>query len=143
MVMRKTLAVSGPRGRYLRERRKIISLGRKLSGFPKTKKIGIEIYLLADREMRNLNRKFLGKDRPTNVLSFSAGPGFINPNFEKDARYLGEIFLAPDYIRARGEDLEVLFVHGLAHLLGYTHDGKSDKMRMEKMERRLIKTLNV
>ena len=71
--------------------------------------------------MRKINRKFKGKNRPTNVLSFEAEKGSLRPDLGNERRFLGEIFLAPDYIRARGEDLGFLFIHGFLHLLGYTH----------------------
>ena len=98
--------------------------------------VSVDIYLVSDQKIRFLNRKFLGKDKVTNVLSFNEPEGW--PHHGHRGRSLGEIYIAPDYIRRRGEDMAFLEVHGLLHLLGYTHVRKSDKMRMEKKEAELL-----
>ncbi|HXF44459.1 MAG TPA: rRNA maturation RNase YbeY [Candidatus Paceibacterota bacterium] len=95
-----------------------------------------DVFLVDDAAMRRLNRDFRGKDKPTDVLSFTE-PAFF-PHPERRGRYLGEIYLAPDYIRAKGGDIRHLLVHGLLHLLGYTHAGARDRIKMEKLEKWLI-----
>jgi len=55
---------------------------------------------------------------------------------------LGEIFLAPEYVRDHGEDIVFLAVHGLLHLLGYTHDGERDSIKMERKEREIIRRIH-
>lgn len=127
---------------YRREERGIIALGGKLSKILDKKNIGFEVYLVSDREMKALNRRFLGKNKSTNVLSFTASAGTIRPDFKKNTRYLGEIFLAPDYARAHKEKLGYLFIHGFLHLLGYTHGRKRDRIKMERMEDRLSQRTN-
>lgn len=122
---------------YRREERGIIALGGKLSKILGKKNIGFEVYLVSNREIKILNKRFLSKNRPTNVLSFTANAGTIRPDLKKNIRYLGEIFLAPDYARARKEKLGYLFTHGFLHLLGYTHSRKRDRIKMEKLEEKL------
>lgn len=102
-------------------------------------RVTADIYLVADGVMRRLNRSFRRKDEPTNVLSFKKPVGFPHP--ENRLQHLGEIYLAPNHIRRRQEDIRHLAVHGLLHLLGYTHKRKSDKMKMERLERKLLTDL--
>ncbi|MBM3724769.1 MAG: rRNA maturation RNase YbeY [Acidobacteria bacterium] len=86
--------------------------------------------LTDDRELRRLNRRFRGKDEPTDVLSFPE-PGS-----------LGEIAISVGRARqqaaAFGHDVEteirILILHGLLHLLGYDHE--NDRGRMARAEAR-------
>ncbi len=100
-----------------------------------------DVYLAPDGVMRALNRRYRKKDKPTNVLSFGSAARFPRPDLGPGTRYLGEIFLDPGYIAARGGNVERLFVHSFLHLLGYTHRRRDDRMKMEKKERWLISSL--
>jgi len=89
--------------------------------------------ITSDREVRELNRRFLGHDHPTDVLSFPSGAG-IGP--------LGDIAIAFPYARRQAEalghsvdvELRVLLLHGVLHLLGYDHE--TDRGRMRRAEER-------
>ncbi|MEK7464402.1 MAG: rRNA maturation RNase YbeY [Patescibacteria group bacterium] len=96
----------------------------------------LEVYLINGREMRFLNKEFRGKDKSTNVLSFGEPKKFPHP--ETDFDYLGEIYLDPKYIKNKKEDPTFLAVHGLLHLLGYTHKRRRDTMKMQKYEQKLL-----
>lgn len=99
----------------------------------------IGINLIADREARRLNRKFRKKNKIPNVLSFSEPEKFPHP--ESRLRPLGEIYLAPDFILRKREDFRLLTVHGILHLLGFSHEKGSDRMKMEKLERKIIQNV--
>ena len=98
--------------------------------------------------MRTLNRNYRGKDRPTDVLSFSFREGrfsHIHPSL------LGDIVIcvplavrqARDAGHSLFNELERLLVHGLVHLLGLDHEaGAREALRMERMEQRLMKRLS-
>ncbi|OGY66178.1 MAG: rRNA maturation RNase YbeY [Candidatus Harrisonbacteria bacterium RIFCSPLOWO2_02_FULL_41_11] len=92
----------------------------------------IEVYLIGDGRMKSLNQKFRGKNRATNVLSFTKPK-----NFPGDAK-LGEVYLAPEYIKKNKEDLLLMLIHGVLHILGYGHQKKSDRIKMEKKEEELL-----
>lgn len=83
-----------------------------------------------DAEMTELNRTFRNKNKPTDVLSFPFG------QFNE----LGDIKIDTDFLNRRypagkREDAAVrMAVHGLAHLLGFTHDGDDDYRQMRRME---------
>lgn len=102
----------------------------------------VAVFLISDAQMRVLNRRYRGKDRPTNVLSFGepAPPaGAPRPDLPRGMAARGEIYLAPSFIRRRGERIDALAIHGLLHLFGYTHGRARDRMNMEREERRLLK----
>jgi probable rRNA maturation factor len=86
-----------------------------------------------DAELQRLNRQFLGRDYPTDVLSFpSAAP----------SGNLGDMAIscdrASEQAQFRGHALQteisILLLHGALHLLGYDHE--SDRGRMARVERR-------
>jgi probable rRNA maturation factor len=100
-----------------------------------------------DARVRELNRDFLGKDKPTNVLSFPAPAvsGLPGP------RPLGDIVLARETVAmeaaADGKPLDHhirhLVVHGFLHLLGYDHETDADADRMEGLETEVLAALGV
>ncbi len=76
--------------------------------------------------MRMLNRRYRGKDKPTNVLAFPAAPApGVRP------RPLGDVVICPAVLRrearAQGKSERAhwahLVVHGTLHLVGYDHEG--------------------
>ena len=104
------------------------------------------VALVCDRKMRDLNRRFRGIDRVTDVLSFPAGPdeaGAPRDGAVGGRRWLGDIAIATGraarQARAAGltesDERRRLALHGLLHLLGYDHE--HDDGRMRRLERRL------
>jgi rRNA maturation RNase YbeY len=89
-----------------------------------------------DTEMQELNRRWRGKDRPTDVLSF---PGEETP----EGRHLGDVVISLDTARrqasagsrALAEEVQVLLLHGVLHCLGLDHE--TDEGEMEATEARL------
>lgn len=111
------------------------------------------IWLVDNEEMQRYNREFRDKDKPTDVLSFpfhtelKAGDR-IKVESEDD-KNLGDILLAPEYIK---EDLpnwghsfehrmRVLLVHAICHLLGYDHETDEDYAVMQALEDELLAKL--
>jgi probable rRNA maturation factor len=108
---------------------------------------GLSILLVGDRAMRSLNRRYRGKDRTTDVLSFSLreGQGAVASH-----RLLGDIVISVPAARRQAREarhslraeVDRLLVHGLLHLLGYDHErGKAEERRMRARERRLQEAL--
>ena len=92
--------------------------------------------ITGDTELQRLNRQFLGKDYPTDVLSFPAAT-----DAHTDAAVpLGEIAIsadrAADQARAFGhsvdDEIRILMLHGILHLLGMDHE--RDHGAMERAE---------
>jgi probable rRNA maturation factor len=90
--------------------------------------------------MRNLNRVFLDKDRPTDVLSFPSGDSPERP-------FLGDLAVdlavAQRQARRLGHSVEreiqILLTHGLLHLLG--HDHETDRGEMFSLQSRVVRQL--
>jgi probable rRNA maturation factor len=105
------------------------------------------VALSDDATVRDLNYRFRGKDKPTNVLSFPAlkGPG------ETEAGALGDIILAQETIAREadeqgvtpGHHLQHLVVHGLLHLLGFDHETDGEAQEMEGLEIEVLATLGI
>ena len=75
-----------------------------------------------------------------NVLAYPASGDFPRPDLD-GKRDLGEMYLNPGYIKAHGEDLRFMAVHGFLHLLGYDHGGDNDTLIMEAKEREIAAAL--
>ena len=103
----------------------------------------VVILLTDDDTVRNLNDRFRGKDRPTNVLSFPA-PENARP-------HLGDIVLAHGVCaaeaRAQGkpfaDHLSHLVIHGILHLMGHDHEADDEAEAMEAQERTLLAALGI
>lgn len=101
----------------------------------------VAVALVSDARMRALNRRYRGKNRPTDVLSFPSGPRTAHPALHS----LGDIVIATGVARRQAREaghryaaeLRLLALHGLLHLLGYDHERPRDRARMERIERRL------
>lgn len=96
--------------------------------------------LTGDAELRRLNREFLGHDYATDVLSFpSPGPdGFLGEMAISTARAAAQ---ARELGHSVEDEIRVLMLHGLLHLLG--HDHERDRGRMARLELRLRRKLGL
>ena len=108
----------------------------------------LSVSIVGDRTIRGINREYLARDRPTNVISFSLQEGEcagIAPHA------LGDVVISADTAAreaAEGgmenfERLSFLLLHGILHLCGYDHErsGEAEALRMEKKERELFSLL--
>src|SRR5262245_56002211 len=108
----------------------------------------LSVVLTDDAAVRTLNRRWRGKNRPTNVLSFPSGES-APPRGAP--RHLGDIVIAYETTarEAVGESkpfahhLAHLTVHGFLHLLGYDHDQNDDAEKMERLERTILKRIGI
>jgi probable rRNA maturation factor len=100
----------------------------------------VNVLVTSNAELKELNRRFRGKDQPTDVLSFPALPG-LKPQYAGDIAISAEI--AAHNARTLGhtpaEEIKVLALHGILHLRGYDHERDRGKMarREEKLRRDL------
>ncbi|HEO98265.1 MAG: rRNA maturation RNase YbeY [Campylobacterales bacterium] len=95
----------------------------------------VELIITDNETIRELNARYREKDKPTDVLSFpleQAIPGMP----------LGSIVISKPYVREKAEEfghapddeLALLFIHGLLHLLGYDHEVDNGEMRAKEQE---------
>lgn len=100
----------------------------------KKKNCYLEIYLLNSQKMKFLNKKFLNKNKTSNILTFVEPENFPHP--ESPLKFLGEIYLKSPITNYKL--LITLLAHGLLHLMGFQHKKKSDRIKMEAKEKFLI-----
>jgi len=106
----------------------------------------VSVHIVGAHAGRTLNRRYRGKDRPTNVLSF-LGPGVL----ASGEQLLGDIVIcAPVMAREAREQRKAIAahwahitVHGVLHLLGFDHLRARDAQTMEMLEVRVLKGLGI
>ncbi len=120
---------------------------------------GVHLTIVDDAEIQRLNAEHMGKDRPTDVLSFPARP----PGEEGEAMAamgvpLGDIMLCWDAVLRQAaarasfsgdlqaaalDEATVLAIHGLCHLLGHDHATRDEGRDMHRRERRGLRAAGV
>jgi len=108
----------------------------------------LSILIVDDTGIQEINRDYLGKDRPTNVISFAMQEGEgrgVQPDLLGDVVISAET-AARDASGARlpfESELYFLLLHGILHLLGYDHERGTvaDARRMEAKEREIFAQL--
>ncbi len=107
----------------------------------------LTIVLGGDAQIRALNKEFLDNDAATDVLSFPAGE--TDPATGK--LYLGDVIVslerAGEQARERGhsldDEVQLLVVHGVLHLLGYDHAEAEEKERMWAAQAEILVSLGI
>lgn len=107
----------------------------------------VSLVFTDDAAIRELNREWRDKDKPTNVLSF---PG-SDPDGDLYGPLLGDIVMALETVNREAQELEIdfrahvthLVVHGILHLFDYDHQDEEEAELMEGLERRILARLNI
>ena len=99
----------------------------------------ISLTLLDDDAIQALNREYLSKDRPTDVIALSLG---------EDGEVLGDVYIGADQARRQAEELSIdlaeevvrLAIHGTLHVLGHDHPEEGDRSAspMYRLQERLV-----
>ncbi|HXF55391.1 MAG TPA: rRNA maturation RNase YbeY [Hyphomicrobiaceae bacterium] len=105
--------------------------------------------LSSDATVRTLNRRWRGRDEPTNVLSFPTAPLPSRP--AQGLPFLGDIVIAVETLFREAAAAQVepmhhfqhLVIHGLLHLLGYDHGSEREAAEMEALEVRILGALGI
>ncbi len=103
----------------------------------------ISLSFVDDEKIKKLNKQYLGKNRPTNVISFPLQEGEysnINPNI------IGDIVISTETAQrdalhgnlSLSQEIDFLIIHGILHLLGYNHENttrkETNKMRQKEKD---------
>jgi probable rRNA maturation factor len=96
----------------------------------------LNVVFVNDKYIRALNKAYRGKDKPTDVLSFSYGPDEL----------IGEVYVsvetagrqAKDYKHPLSDELIRLIVHGILHIHGYDHEEDEDYKEMLAVEKGVL-----
>lgn len=123
----------------------------------------VNVLYVDEKTIAELNEKFLGKTGPTDVLSFpiddgpidsgrvpdsgGTGPGSMSPPEDEYIEMLGDVVIcplvahrnAPEHAGNYEDELALLLVHGILHLLGMDHMEDDEAEIMEARERELLK----
>lgn len=101
----------------------------------------IELILTDNDEIAEINREFRNIDKATDVLSFPSDPfpgapiGSIVISIDKVAS------VALELGHSENDEIALLFIHGMLHLMGYDHEIDSGEMRQQEVE--LIEKFNL
>ena len=110
-----------------------------------------------NRQIKQLNNKFRGKNCPTNVLSFPASlenyetKNTLTPGEANNFHELGDIAIAFDICKKEATKSKVKFehhvyhliVHSVLHLLGFDHEEEENATKMEKIEVQVLAKLGI
>ena len=108
------------------------------------------LVIASQERVRQLNRSYLGKDEPTDVLAFSMLPRggdlppFVQP--PDGALHLGEVIIsypqaliqAEEHRHSVEREVAILIIHGVLHLLGYEDDKPELKRLMSAREKEIL-----
>lgn len=107
----------------------------------------LSVLLVSDRRMQQLNRQYLGRNRPTDVLAFAQRDGGgerLHP------ACLGDVVISAETAEEQAaregahvnQELDLLLVHGILHLIGYEHTGVHEEaVAMGKKQRELVRSI--
>lgn len=94
----------------------------------------IELIIVTDERITELNKEHRGKEKATDVLSF--------PIKHSKTNFLGSVIISADTADAVAkelghgleEEMRILFIHGLLHIMGYDHETDNGQMRHKEGE---------
>ena len=122
---------------------RIIRIARRTLLYKKVKKGTLSIAFVTDQRIKALNKKYLKREYPTDVLSFDLR--------EKPLKNLveGEIVISTATARRNaklyggslGREIALYVIHGILHLLGFDDHAKRDIERMRREENKILKAL--
>jgi probable rRNA maturation factor len=110
----------------------------------------VTLLFVGEEQIATYNERFMQRHGATDVLAFPVE--HLKPGVVPDRRpggpplNIGDVVIAPSIVRAQAEaagvpfdeELSLLVVHGLLHLLGYDHQDDADADQMEDRERQLL-----
>ena len=136
--------IKNPKKYFIKKLKKISNIIK----FFKGKNITFTILLTSSLDMKKLNKKFRNQNKSTDVLSFP----FLSSNnlkFTKQKKfYIGDVAASYEIISSRSKknnfllEFDKVWVHGLLHLIGYDHIKNKDYFKMNKIEKRILNSIN-
>lgn len=114
----------------------------------------VTVLITDDETVARLNQEFLDKSGPTDVLSFPAieeESDFVLPPEESAYPYLGDVIIALPYTKRQArrlgrplnDELTLLVIHGVLHLLGYDHATPEEKSEMWRRQNAILNGLSI
>lgn len=127
--------------------RALVATAKKLLAAAGEPSSSLSLTLVNDAAIRGLNREHRGKDKATDVLSFS----LVENGSASAERLLGDVVIsietarrqASDYDASLQEEVYRLLIHGILHVLGHDHERADERRVMVAAERRLAKAIGL
>lgn len=127
---------------------RLLSEWASVAGGRRAARAALAIRIVTPAESQQLNRRYRGKDRPTNVLSFPAAAAPEAAGQGQPA-LLGDLAICARVVAREAREQKKslaahwahMVVHGVLHLTGYDHESGADARRMERREKVLLKQL--
>jgi len=124
---------------------KLIFFSERVISYLGLSKHDMTILLATDREVRRLNKQYLGHDWNTDVLSFPTQPAGRIKQGGKE-KYLGDIVISPVQAKKQAKEFNtslnyelcLYVVHGILHLLGYKDYPAKEKKKMEARQEKIL-----
>ena len=136
--------IKNPKKYFSKKLKKILKILPDL----KKKNIIFTIFLTNSLSIKKLNKKFRKQNKSTDVLSF---PFFSQKKIKLNKKkniYIGDIATCYEIINFRSKktnfflEFDKVWVHGFLHLLGYNHIKNKDYFKMNKIEKRILNSIN-
>jgi probable rRNA maturation factor len=117
--------------------------------------VELGLFITSQERMQQLNRSYRGRDEPTDVLAFAnmeeieaASPPFVTP--PDGVQHLGEVIISyPQAVMQSEEhqhpveqEIALLIIHGVLHLLGYDHDEPEQERLMRARETEILSSID-
>jgi probable rRNA maturation factor len=128
--------------------RRLAELVLKEEGYPDSSEL--TVLLVDEGEMASYNQRFLEREGPTDVLAFPVEelvPGEV-PDVDPSGPPLmvGDVIISPGYVREQADrmgvgfedEMALMVVHGVLHLIGYDHQDDEQAEMMEGRERDIL-----
>jgi rRNA maturation RNase YbeY len=117
------------------------------------KDFDLGMWLTTNKTIHSYNKQYRNKDKPTDILSFpyhQLEPGKSIPlNLDDDEKNVGDLIISLEFVNGilplynvtLEERLDTLLIHGICHLLGYSHYDEDNDKIMSALEKKLAKKL--
>jgi probable rRNA maturation factor len=136
---------------YVKRRWLRTIVSKTLSTAKASTKVQLDLLITDDNTIRTLNKTYRNIDSPTDVLAFalteesSDGEPFVAPPDEPT--HLGEVIVsypaadrqASEHGHSVGQELAILVIHGVLHLLGSDHEEPTDEVKMKALEKQALR----
>ena len=111
----------------------------------KLERCSFNLVFITKAEIQDMNKRFAGKNKPTNVLSFPSNEGLTEERFLGDIAICSELIVEEAISQGKEtqDHLTHIFVHGVLHLLGFDHEEHSSSEQMESLEIKILKKIGV
>lgn len=113
-----------------------------------TPPMSISIHITTDEQVRELNSNYRQVNNPTDILSFKSDP---LPEGVEEIPHLGDLIFSYEYTlrqaQAAGhhpaDEFKMLIIHGILHLIGYTHDAEETERDMWARQSKLLEQFGI